>query len=212
MRTYPLLVLGALLAACGGESSTGPADGGADTGGNGDSASDGASDGGGSPGCPATTPAADAACPGEGLRCEYGSNPNVSCNVIAECRQGKWSLLVPPPSGCVIEPNPPACPATYASVPQGTSCSASFPADCSYPEGQCGCTVPSGPFPVDAAAVAVWICDNPKVGCPRPRPRLGEACASAGLVCDYGSCTLPSGVQLECSGGLWVETPAPCPG
>jgi hypothetical protein len=208
MRTYPI-VLCALLAACGGATFTGPTDGGTDTGSNGDSATDG---GGGPSKCPATMPFQDAACASEGLKCEYGSNPILSCNAIAVCQSGKWSLMVPPPDGCMDPgPNPKTCPATFASVPRGQSCSDAYPTFCSYPQGQCGCTVAAGPIPMDASASATWICESPGAGCPRPRPHVGDACASAGLVCDYGSCTLPSGIQLECSGGVWTDTPAPCP-
>lgn len=208
MRTYPLLLLGALLTACGGATLTTPSDGGTDTGASGDSAVD---TGGSYATCPASIPIADSACAFEGVKCEYGSNPTVSCNAVAQCQGGRWSIMVPPPGGCIPEPNPPACPPTFASVPRGASCSAAYPTFCSYPEGQCGCTVATGPYPMDASAAAIWICDSPKVGCPRPRPRLGTACASAGMVCDYGSCTLPTGVQLECTGGVWTEGFAPCP-
>jgi len=209
MRTYSVLFVGVLLAACGGATFTGPLDGSADTGGGSDSATDG---GGGSGQWPAPPPPPDAPSANERLKCEYGSNPSVQCNTIAECRKGKWNVMVPLPDGCLLPgPNPKICPATFASVPRGQSCSAAYPTLCTYPEGQCGCTVAAGPVPLDASASATWICESPKAGCPQPRPHLGDVCASAGLVCDYGTCTLPAGIQLECTGGVWTESPAPCP-
>ena len=44
-----------------------------------------------------------------------------------------------------------------------------------------------------------------QAGCPTPRPRLGDACSTEGLICDYTQCCGgPSlGPSMQCSGGYW---------
>jgi len=96
------------------------------------------------------------------------------------------------------------CPATFADVPQGMTCS---PAgiDCAYPEGQCDC---ADTLPV-ATLHPRWLCVMPAPGCPEPRPSIGSACTQPGLSCNYAACS--GGVALQCSAGYWKRLFVPCP-
>lgn len=159
--------------------------------------------------CPSSPPKQNDSCSKDGLWCEWGSDPNLSCNTTAQCANGSW--IVTQGADCVTPPNPSSCPATFASVPVGQSCGSLVGTTCQYDKGMCGCAVPSsGPYPEDAAAVAKWYCDDPGAGCPMPRPKLGTKCNSEGLECDYSSCVLPTGVSLVCKGGAWENQPFGC--
>ena len=212
MRSPWSLLLAALplTIACGG-GTVAPIDGGNGDSGTGNDASTDA----GSTLCPASAPTAGSKCTASGVgeyQCEYGSSTDRACNVVARCgSSGVWSITASDPNGCGVK-NPPQCPATYATVPVGKSCFDAYPSDCSYPEGQCTCAPSGGPVPLDAAAAATWHCDIPSDSkCPRPRPKLGSACSTPDLSCDYGACTLPNGVGMACKQGMWVEVPVPCP-
>lgn len=77
----------------------------------------------------------------------------------------------------------------------------------------CSCT-PSGggPAPEDAAAAARWFCDVPSdAKCPKPRAKLGTACSTPNLLCDYGACTFPEGVAMRCESGYWKPADVACP-
>jgi hypothetical protein len=158
--------------------------------------------------CPSSPPAQNAACSKNGLWCEYGNNPSITCNTTAQCANGSWIVTVG--ADCFTPPNSSACAATFDSVPVGQSCGNLAGTFCSYEKGQCGCTVPNGPVPEDASAAAKWFCDEPAAGCPMPRPRLGTACTSEGLECDYSPCVLPTGASLVCQGGAWENQPYGC--
>ncbi|CAN5128601.1 hypothetical protein BH09MYX1_BH09MYX1_50800 [soil metagenome] len=212
MRFLPLGMLVLAAAACGGSTVTVPETDAGDA-----AAQDSAvNDSGKKSPCPAEPPTAGATCGGGGgllpaFECEYGSSPNRTCNLIATCDDsGTWSVSSPAP-GCGTK-NPVKCPSTYASVPQGQSCSEAFPTDCTYPEGVCSCRPDSGPVPLDAAASATWRCDLPSDGtCPKPRPKLGSTCATPNQLCDYGACDLPGGTAMKCESGYWKLTDVPCP-
>jgi len=172
------------------------------SGGSGSSSSSGGSgsSSGGSTGvsCPATQPIGGTTCPMIGLECEYGNDPNPSCDQVISCTSTGWSF--PSHNACP----PGTCPASYSAVPLGKDCTP-FGLDCAYAEGQCNCagTVPvSGPNPV-------WQCSTPAMGCPEPRPRLGSSCTMETLSCDYGSCT--GGVAMKCTNGIWLVEHTPCP-
>ncbi len=186
----------------GGGSGSSSGGAGSSSGGAGGSSSGGAgssSSGGGTSPCPSSAPAAGASCPSVALECEFGSDPNPECNVIARCTASGWSST-PPGGTCGTG----TCPASYADVPKSTVCK---PAglDCAYAEGQCNCSQ-SGPV---AMLNPEWICASPGNGCPEPRPRVGASCTAAGLSCDYGACS--GGVAVECKDGVWVEENVPCP-
>jgi hypothetical protein len=110
----------------------------------------------------------------------------------------EWSYPTPGPA-CPAG----TCPATYADVPQGQSCTPEG-LDCGYSQGQCNCDIQ----PESAKGLPVWLCTTPAPGCPEPRPNIGSACTQPGQSCDYGACT--GGVELECSGTWQVEQTA-CP-
>jgi hypothetical protein len=66
--------------------------------------------------------------------------------------------------------------------------------------------------PVDASAVARWVCQDPQApGCPVSRAPLGSACSQQGLFCDYGSCSIPGGTSEQCQGGIWKSALTACP-
>jgi len=102
------------------------------------------------------------------------------------------------------------CPSSFAAVPRMTSCSP-YGAICDYSQGRCACSVPAGPFPVDASAAAVWLCEDPMSGCPAPRPLYGSPCTQEGQRCDYGACDIPGGTAEVCAGGVWDEALVACP-
>ncbi|HEX7604170.1 MAG TPA: hypothetical protein VF316_21275 [Polyangiaceae bacterium] len=207
MRTF--LVLACTFAvACGGSTLVTGTDSGTDAG----SAADTSVDGGATSPCPAQPPTAGAKCAPPAFTCEYGTSANRACNTVATCGpSGTWTTQTPG-LGCWVK-NPPKCPSTYASVPQGTSCSDSYPLDCNYPEGICSCTpFGGGPMPMDASAAARWYCDVPAdPQCPTPRAKLGTTCTTPDLLCDYGACTFPDGTAMMCNGGYWQPTDVPCP-
>lgn len=207
MRTF--LVLACTFAvACGGSTFVPATDSGTDTGSGGDSSTDG----GVTDPCPAQPPAGGTKCSPPNLTCEYGSSANRACNTVATCSPaGTWTTQTPG-LGCGVK-NDVKCPMTYASVPQGTSCSDKYPLDCNYPEGMCSCTPGGGgPAPMDASAAARWYCDVPAdPKCPKPRPKLGSACSVPEQLCDYGACIFPDGTAMMCTGGYWQPTDVPCP-
>ncbi len=163
------------------------------------------------PNCPAAAPGHGASCSHQGLTCEYGSDPNMNCNVVAQCESSTWIATSISNGECPTLPNTSACPATFASVPVGDHCGALVGTTCSYSQGFCGCSVGGGgPYPEDAAAVATWMCDAPESGCPTPRPKLGTSCSNEGLQCDYSTCSLPTGASVTCTNGAWQNSQYGC--
>ena len=163
--------------------------------------------------CPASQPSAGSPCNPKGLTCEYGGPDDVQgCDTLATCQQGgTWAIQPPTVTNCGTVS--PACPATYASVPQGSSCS-SYGAVCDYDQGRCECTSGGGPVCItpDGSTCMFWFCQSPKTpGCPERRPALGSACSMPNLTCDYGACSVQGGSAEACTNGVWVETFIPCP-
>jgi len=174
--------------------------------------SGGSSGSSGGSSCPATAPAYGAACTVSALACEYGSDPNIQCNSMARCEQGRWIVETPPPgSQCPSPGIQKGCPSSFGQAGQGNSC-APPGLECDYAQGRCVCSLGfGGPVPLDAGS-GHWSCEAPPKGCPQPRPRLGSACTvPSSLSCDYGACILSGGVTMQCQGGIWVETPTACP-
>jgi len=200
----PLLVA----VACGGATHAGLGGGATSDGGAG---GDGSGGGASSP-CPASPPGDGSACGPQGLGCEWGSSTVEDCDTMALCNGGRWQVTVPGPGGLDCGGGPQGtCPSSFASVPRESHC-APYGLACDYAEGRCACTVPAGPgFPVDAAAEAEWLCQDPAAGCPEPRPLLGSVCADEGQECDYGACDIPGGNAETCQGGLWIEGGVACP-
>lgn len=201
-KTTALLSSIALVAACGGSTSTDPAasaDSGLTDAGRADS---GGKDGGISPACPSAAPDANATCPREELQCEYGDDPRHQCHTIATCRQGKWEVTSPK---CAQIP-PTKCPATRADA-QGKDCSPEN-ALCVYEDGlTCSCTTCPNPYPLcQELKTPVWACQAPNADaeCPAARPNLGAACAKEQKKCSYG-CEQEN--NLVCSSGAWQRDP-----
>jgi hypothetical protein len=153
--------------------------------------------------CPTAPPTASSACSPDGLACEYGSNPDPSCNTAFMCMGGAW---VDQTSGVACPPQS-DCPATFASIPANQDCSPQGLA-CAYPEGECICTVS---FEGVDKQTPSWGCIDAVSGCPSPRPDIGTPCTadSSNASCDYGSCS--GGVALTCKEGVWQELITPCP-
>jgi len=218
---FPALVAVAslLASACGLGHSDGGVGDGSSGGGSGGSGSGGSScGGGGGSGCPSSVPTAGAACSiASTVTCEYGSDPDHACNTTVTCSSRQWSVRPPAQGGpgAPACPTPPAsassaCPSSYAGVTVGSDCAAKG-TYCAYPEGRCGCVVPTA-GPPHVGGGAQWECDKPGLaGCPSPRPALGSPCTSAGLTCDYGACSLPDGITEACQGGSWTEEGSACP-
>jgi hypothetical protein len=161
-------------------------------------------DGGSAIACPATLAAATGACPREGFVCEYDVTWN-ACADRAECHGGAWQKVQ---NDCQVPPDTQKiCPATRAAVPEGAACSAE--AACLFPEGRCDCTMSRG-GPVQIDGGRSWICVKPAAGCPAARPRLGSACETEALTCNYGACSVTGGKLLACRGGNWQEDQVAC--
>jgi hypothetical protein len=146
---------------------------------------------------------------------------------------GRWLILVTmivgcgartPPSGRIegsgsdsgsnaAGGNSLACPATYATVPVGTTC-AVVDAACAYPEGACTCAARSycgGVAPsqatLDALRQPSWQCTARRTdGCPEQPPT--GACATEGQRCGYGDCCFQTDT---CTHGQWVAGAPQCP-
>jgi hypothetical protein len=195
-----------LLAACGGnitgvgdggpgsDSGTGSPDAGRDSPTGSDAPS---SDAPHSEGCPASPPAGGGSCPNTGLECEYGTNPNPTCNELYDCTNSGW-LNASPPVTCAPQSE---CPANYLGpMSQNQPCPTSEEdLTCAYPQGTCICSEgglarEGGPF---------WTCIATTPTCPSPRPRVGTACSDPGTQCNYGSCE--GGITIVCEDGVWQE-------
>jgi hypothetical protein len=135
----------------------------------------------------------------DGLQCEYGTNPEPSCNQLFLCLSGLWDATGG--STCPVG----TCPMRFVDVHEGQACMPNG-LDCAYLEGECNCTIS---VPAGTGTTSTWHCFHPQ-GCPEPRPRLGSACTQDGQMCDYGACT--SGIAETCMGGYWQWTTTPCPG
>lgn len=188
----------ALVVACGGVTSSG-GDGGSGDGGG----SDAADGGGGGGACPVQEPTNGTACTKEGQSCDYGDDP--TCLGNAKCIGGKWSVAK---STC--KPTDPTCPATREAA-AGLACP-TLDVVCNYSGLLCDCTNCTKYPVVQCSGPLTWHCDAPNTtpGCPPARPNTGQACASEGLLCDYGC---EPDVSRQCTGGAWVpaSTPGGCP-
>jgi hypothetical protein len=157
-------------------------------------------------GCPSSTPANGSACASSLLLCEYGSNPRWACDTVALCSSSGWQVS-PPASDCPT----PTCP---TGVQPGASCDGAQSCDDSSASRTAFCScVSGGPVHSDGGPPGSWICTAAAPGCPAVRPRLGSACAEPNLDCDYGICAGPSGLDVMCSEGTWIQgkQTEPCP-
>jgi len=156
-------------------------------------------------GCPDAPPANGSACENQALICEYGSDPNLSCETLSVC-QGQGWVTTSPAAGATCPTTLPGagnCPSTPPT--EGSGCPAG--ASCAYAQGICACTIP-GPY----QSGYQWTCEAPGTDCPQPRPRAGSACSARGLICEYGICGAPGdGPEvLTCAGGEWAVSQGVC--
>jgi hypothetical protein len=187
-----VVVLGALLVACGGRTS---------------GASGGGDDGGSTDTSHASPPQTGSSCT-NGVTCEYGTDAGLQCNTLATCTDGAWFVQAAQ-TGAPCPTAPPGangCPATFADVPVGQACAVS--AGCAYADGLCACTSAALGGPVESSRV--WVCAQSATGCPEPRPRAGAACSEENQNCDYGACTVPGAPEMECTNGRWVAESVAC--
>ncbi|MEO8798411.1 MAG: hypothetical protein ABI551_11035 [Polyangiaceae bacterium] len=179
--------------------------------------SDAGSDGGGgnAKACPATMQTSGACSP-EGIHCEYGTS-NGSCdNPSVDCEHGQWTvpLAVPRPQCHGTEEG---CPGARSDITPGATCG-DTDRMCSYEgQGRCACSAQvGGPVQVNPDGGELpkqWRCETPQTGCPADRPRVGSACSSVGQSCDYGACSIPDGVMIDCSkNAIWEFSDYGCAG
>jgi hypothetical protein len=142
-----------------------------------------------SPACPASVPDGQSACTSKGLECEYGGDNQISCDNLARCDGSKWTVTLSECVGSQLDAS--ACPATLADVPQNTACTEDN-LECAYATGVCFCAMDH------TGASQVWAC-FPIAGCPYPRPRVGDTCATDAQQCDYSLC----GASVMCTDGTW---------
>lgn len=137
------------------------------------------------------------------LSCEYGSNPDPSCNQSFACMGGVW---VDQTSGVACPPQS-DCPSSFASVPANQACTPES-LTCAYPEGECICTQSLGGVEKQTPS---WSCIPVVSGCPSPRPDVGTSCVAdpSNQQCDYGQCS--GGIALTCKAGVWQQVFTPCP-
>ena len=219
-RLVSLVAAASLVFACGGTTASpgGASDGGGNGSGSGGGSGSGSGGGSGSGSggptsgpCPSTAPSAGSTCGAalSGDGCEYGDDPNLSCNTVATCSGGSWTVKAS--DGSPTCPTPAAtgaCPASYAAAQTTGACTQSGLA-CAYPQGRCECAEATGGPPTVGPQKIEWLCDDPPSGCPSPRPKVGSACAQSGS-CSYGACTIPGGVTLACTGGTWQVSETAC--
>jgi hypothetical protein len=151
--------------------------------------------------CPDRVPQAGEACSYQQV-CEYGSSDVPTCNRVAVCWAVPWLpgwiVSDPDAGGASCRPlSKNGCPPTFESVPRGASC-AGGPSLCDYPHGRCRCAATTG------TSNPIWSCQDPALGCPRPRERLGSSCTQEGLVCTYGSCESADDSTQICRLGVWA--------
>ncbi len=162
-------------------------------------------------GCPASPPTGGDACKSAQLQCEYGTDTRPLCNTIATCDGSKWNVTPPQQAGCPTPPPGPSCPASYAAVPVGSTCTTAQ--SCTYPQGTCSCEIYCGPQgPVgrvcDAGTPLTWVCTGASNGCPAIRPHAGTACTQEQQFCSYGDCSEPA---MRCVNGAWQLQQQGCP-
>ena len=169
------------------------------------------------PVCPSAVPQDGSSCSHEGVKCEYGSDPRWTCNTIAYCSSGRWSVGTTNDAWCPTpDPNPPSCPASFSTAQQGAACSDPG-TPCQYSQGWCTCMWLGGPPIMDGGPEYTWECSygTTSTGCPSARPRLGTPCNMPGTSCDYGVCDQPSGLSVQCDETTHTWTDgfgAPCAG
>jgi hypothetical protein len=161
------------------------------------------------PGCPAAQPTDGTACAKEGLECEYGPDPRWTCNWVASCYQGRWSVTTTNDAWCPTpSENPAACPGSFTEASQAGVCDAPG-TPCQYAEGWCSCMFFGGPpLPDGGGQDYSWQCGfGLATGCPASRPRLGTSCTAPDLDCEYSACDQPSGLSVRCdvSTHTWAE-------
>jgi hypothetical protein len=155
--------------------------------------------------CPSSKPTNGTSCTPIGQLCEYGDDVSSQCNYVAHCSpEGSWESV----SGDACTTSFAACDSsavTNASCNPGTK-------PCATATGVCTCFDHSmGPAQMDDGGVVPdpygYACADPDPRCPAwpKRPRIGSACSSSDVLCDYSPCGA-YGLAFRCdSGGFWSD-------
>ena len=141
--------------------------------------------------------------------CEYGGDSNPDCTTFVDCATENLNtplhwILYPPAATCGQNAQL-GCPATSSGVKEGAQCNPGG-TYCLYSDAVCGCLpcldLKNGGV---RGTMHCRLRTDVQAGCPTPRPRLGDACSTEGLICDYTQCCGgPSlGPSMQCSGGYW---------
>lgn len=162
--------------------------------------------------CPSTPPANGSSCSNEALECQYGDDPNLTCDTLALCQQqGQaqvWVTTAAATGGlCPTSlPGKAGCPSTYPTAGQTCTMDSSGGPSCAYPQGLCACTAPSAYQPGYE-----WQCETPGAYCPEPRPGVGTSCSGNNLTCAYGVCPDDGVETLTClDGEQWTVSAGQC--
>jgi hypothetical protein len=152
--------------------------------------------------CPVSAPQSGVSCAPIDASCSYPTDGS-ACIETFVCGSSGWAREAPATS-C----KPGSCATSYATVEADASCAPEGEV-CGYAQGTCTCAPPIGP--IVAGSKVHWQCFPKQPGCPSPQPAVGSPCgdAAANTSCNYGACA--DGVELQCTGGVWVKEPVGCP-
>jgi hypothetical protein len=166
---------------------------------------------GGGAGMPSTTcptsPPTEQAC-ATGLSCSYGADLRPACRNHYDCVAGMWSAKA---SACkALE----SCAMRDGGVPQVGAACTTIGEDCTLDGGTsgtiyCRCDQHLMTNPVTAE----WDCIGPPASpCPQIMPNVGQACASNGESCTYGSCSMPANdnMTVQCTARIWKAVASGC--
>jgi hypothetical protein len=171
--------------------------------------------------CPTSPPDAGAPCARAGLDCEWGDDPDSSCNTVARCEADCFRAPCPmnPPYWHTSAPGaqcpsavcstPDWCPASFEEASSGGPCMMGLtwfecrngPCPfCGYRQGVCRCDKD------EHTGDSKWACTTLDPSCPPYRPRLGSSCAGLpNVLCSYTADGSPPSVGAGCRDGVWHE-------
>jgi hypothetical protein len=125
-------------------------------------------------------------------QCEYGNALQLNCDDFALCdADNSWSLSQ---GNCGNDAGA-ECPATaVAGQP------------CPQRGVVCAYATDVRESPLDSNLPQLWR-PFPEAGCPYPRPRVGDLCATEDMFCDYATCN----ASVRCHRGTWIPAGDGCP-
>jgi hypothetical protein len=157
-------------------------------------------------GCPAAEPTGGS-CAGlqDGLECTYGSSVRPECRDQWTCASGQWEEAG---TACAMTTTCGTTEPTAGSVCQPSGAGGDV---CTYGNTICICDACTGGL--CTSGPIMWLCVLPPAtpGCPAVAPNEGAPCTSNGLECTYGKLCSISGVETQCTNGVWTWPPVACP-